>query len=48
MNKLYEALKELVNNNSTVSVASEILDVNDMEEAIINELKSRGFNIEEA
>ena len=45
MNELYETLKEMFSNYSPEDLASEILDVDGMEDAIVKELKSRGYNI---
>ena len=46
MNKLYEEIKAAVKRyNNNRLVASEILDIDGMEEAIIDELRDRGFEI---
>lgn len=48
MNKLYEEIKaafEKYDNNRFL--ASEILDIDGMEKAIIDELKDRGFEIKD-
>jgi len=44
MNELYETLKKLFDRyNNKKFIASEILDVDGMEDAIIKELENRGF-----
>lgn len=46
MNKLYEEIKAAVKRyDNNRLVASEILDIDGMEEAIIDELRDRGFEI---
>lgn len=46
MNKLYEEVKAfLVKYNNKQAVSCEILDVDGMEEAIIDELEDRGFAV---
>ena len=47
MNSIYEDFVEIINRTNVRFAASEILDVEGMEEAIINELRDRGFNISE-
>lgn len=49
MNKLYEEIKAAFENyDNKRLLACEVLDVMDMEEAIIDELKDRGFEITES
>ena len=46
MNKLYEEIKAAVKRyDNNRLVASEILDIDGMEEAIIDELRARGFDV---
>ena len=46
MNKLYEEIKAAVKRyDNNRLVASEILDIDGMEEAIIDELRARGFEV---
>jgi hypothetical protein len=48
MNELYEEIKKAFQKyNNKRFMASEILDVDGMEEAIIDELENRGFKITE-
>ena len=46
MNKLYEEIKAAVKRyDNNRLVASEIIDIDGMEEAIIDELRARGFEV---
>ena len=46
MNKLYEEIKAAVKRyDNNRLLASEILDIDGMEEAIIDELRARGFEV---
>ena len=48
MNKLYEEIKAAFKKyDNNKFLASEILDVDGMEEAIIDELENRGFDVTE-
>jgi hypothetical protein len=49
MNKRYEEIKLSIERyNKNRKFASEVLDMNGMEEAMIDELESRGFVVEES
>ena len=49
LNKLYEELKDIFERyNSMRTIASELLDCEGMEEAVIDELESRGYEITES
>jgi hypothetical protein len=46
MNKLYEEIKSTIERyDNNRLIASEILDIDGMEEAIIDELRARGFEV---
>ena len=48
MNKLYEEVKMVFEKyDNKRAIAAEILDVDGIEEAIIDELESRGFDVTE-